>query len=229
MRVFLRVLILIGILGAIVFLIANSTNQPTDLSRRAWEPAMTLGSPQASHHFIVYTDIFCPYCDVFSRELRSNFDQFSTDYLDNQKIYLEYRLTDMISDHSPNSKRGGESGYCAAKQGQFWNYYDAILAKLLTDYHSQGIGVSKTSPSIPELPNDYFYAAAAETDLDLDQFKSCLEDHETLETLETNTNNARYSVGGGIPYFVFNRFTSSGFDGDYRTIEMMIKSGLSSR
>jgi protein-disulfide isomerase len=224
-KVILFVALGVLVVGLVIYN-ASLPPKPTDFSQKAWHEAMTLGNASAENHFIVYTDIFCPYCDNFSRAWADNEEEFRRDYIDNNKIYLEYRLTDIISDHSPNAERGGEGGYCAAKQGAFWEYYRTMLDKLQKDYHSKGIGVSKTSPKIPELDDAYFVEPAkAVARLDVAQFESCMNSHETLPELKQNTAKAGAVVNGSVPYFVFNDFVTSGFGGDWATVKMMFKAG----
>jgi hypothetical protein len=216
--------VLIGAL--VVAAIVNTRTVPPPVE--AWHAAMTVGDPEAEKHFVVYTDVFCPYCDDFSRAWRGELAQFTEEYLDSKKVYLEYRLTDMVADHSPNAERGGEGAYCAADQGQavFWGWYDAMLAQLLADYHSKGIGVSKTSPKIPELDNQYFYNVAAQVEgLDTARFRDCYDGHEQLAELNNRTSQAKPITSGGVPYFVFDKWTSSGFQGDYQTVRAMMQAG----
>ena len=212
----------IGIVGLIV--VNAIVTKPE--TAQAWSKAMTKGSDGAERHFIFYTDIFCPYCDNYSRVLIANLDEFQRDYLDNNQVYYELRLTDMISDHSVNSKRGGEAGYCVADQGNFWNFYEEILAKLKKDYHDKGIGTSKTAPKIPQLDDYYYYDAVEKAgDLDIDQFKTCMDENQMLETLNNNTLRASRIAVQGLPYFVFGDWTGSGFDGDWNTIKSMFRAG----
>ena len=83
----------------------------------------------------MYTDIFCPYCDKFSYALIANKEDFEENYLNNNQVYFEMRVTYMnyLSGHSNNSKPAGEATYCAAKQEKFWNYYDTLISTLYDD------------------------------------------------------------------------------------------------
>jgi protein-disulfide isomerase len=184
----------------------------------------------------MYTDIFCPYCDKFSDAVTAHWDEFKSDYIDNRGIFFEIRITDMNYEagHSNNSRPAGEGAYCAAKQEKFWDYYHGILNKLYEDYHSKGIGIDKTSPRIPDLEMSYFYDIADEAGLDHDKFVSCMENHETADELDKNTRRASAVVGGGVPYFTFGDFTTSGFAGkfdpeeyDWKQAKAMLDAGLS--
>lgn len=225
--------------GVVIFLVAlmvSSTTRPVDSSRVAWNIAMTKGNPETGKHFIMYTDIFCPYCDKFSNALHANADDFNANYIDNGQIYYEMRITDMnyYTGHSNNSRPAGESMYCAARQDKFWDYYQALLDKLYEDFHSKGIGVDRTSPSPPELELSYYFDVAETVSLRNEAFVSCLENNEALEELTAATTKAQKQIEGGVPYFVFGNFRTSGFDGnwnttnDYRQSRRLLDAGLQS-
>ena len=220
--------------GLVVGLIIFNATRPVEADPTVWNTEMTKGNPEAEKHYIMYTDIFCPYCDKFSNALTANKEDFETNYLNNDKVYFEIRITQLnyLSGHSDNSQPGGEGAYCAARQQKFWPYYEAILAKLYEDYHSKGIGVSKTSERMPNLDLDYFYDAGETAELDMDAFKGCMENHDTLQELEENTTRAQKQIESGVPYFVFGDFKFSGFDGnwntdnDYKQAKLLLDSGL---
>jgi protein-disulfide isomerase len=217
-----KVLIALVVLLVVALFIYNAPKANKKANNKAWNTAMTKGNPENPNHFIEYTDMFCPYCAKFNRALGKDFEK---DYIDNDKVFFELRLTDIIAEHSVNSTRGGETGYCAARQAKFWPYYDAILAKLKTDYHDKGIGVSKTSPKIPKLEDAYFLAAARTAKLDVEQLETCLATGEGLQELRANTTKAAQKLPSGVPFFVLNDYYSSGFEGDYNTIKLMLKAG----
>jgi hypothetical protein len=210
--------------GIVVALIVFNASQPREVEPEVWVEQMTMGRSDAQNHFIVYTDMMCPYCDNFSRVIIENMDDFERDYLDTGKIYLEYRMTDIIADHSVNSERAGEAAYCAAGVEKFWPWYGGVLKKLWDDYHSEGIGTSKTAPKIPELPDEYWAQEIEGVSLG-DDFVECMDSHGALAELDRNTARAAKVLPNGVPYFVFNDFTSSGFDGNWDTVRAMFGAG----
>ena len=157
----IRVIAIIAVVGLLLSLIIYNATKPVDYT--PWNEAMTLGDKEtAKHHFIMYTDIFCPYCDKFSDAVQANMEDFNKHYIEDENVYFEIRMTDMNykSGHSNNSKPGGEAAYCAADQGKFWEFYHEALSTLYEDFHSKGIGVDKTAPKIRDLENEYFYGIA---------------------------------------------------------------------
>ena len=234
-RVGLLVLI-IGFLGALI--IFNAVN-PAPVDMTVWNEQMTKGDKDtAKHHFIMYTDVFCPYCDKFSDAVAANMEDFDKNYIEDKNILFEIRVTDMnyVNGHSTNSRPGGEAVYCAAKQGDFWSYYYALLAKIYKDYHSRGIGVDRDSEKIPTLSMDYFYDIADNIDtLDREKLVSCMENNETVKELDDNTTKAKSKVNGGVPRFVFDKYIADGFlgnwntDNDYKQVKLLMDAGLASK
>lgn len=230
----LKAILAIVAVGFVVALIIFNASRPIEADPIVWNTEMTKGNQEKGQHFIMYTDIFCPYCDKFSNALAANKEDYETNYINNDKIFFELRITQFnyLSGHSPNSQPGGESAYCAARQQKFWPYYEAILAKLFTDYHSKGIGVSKTSEKMPELDISYFYQAAETAELSMESFRTCMENHEAREELEKNTTRAQKQIQSGVPYFVSGTFNFSGFDGnwdtdnDYKQAKLLLDASL---
>lgn len=231
----ISITIIVAVVGLLFGLFAYNSIHGGSLEGTAWNEQMTLGDKStAKRHYIMYTDIFCPYCDKFSDAVAAHKDEFMSEYIEGKNIYFEMRVTDMnyLSGHSNNSRPAGEGVYCAAKQEKFWDYYYALLGQIYEDYHSKGIGIDKNSERIPDLEMDYFYNVAKETDLDYDQFVSCMENHETADELDKNTERAGNIVGGGVPYFTFDKFVTSGFlgtfdaDKDYEQVKLMMDAGL---
>ena len=238
MKKAIRIVAIVLVVGFIVALAVYNTAHPNRDSFKPWNVAMTMGDQAtAEHHFVMYTDIFCPYCDKFSDAIQANEADFKTNYVEGKKIFFEIRVTDMNykSGHSENSLPAGEGAYCAAKQNKFWEYYHAILSKIYKDYHSKGIGVDQYAEKIPKLEMDYFYAAADDGKLDHDAFVTCMENHETKSELDKNTTVAQNRVQSGVPYFVFDKYQTSGFLGnwnttnDYAQAKMMLDAGLTTK
>lgn len=227
--------VLTAVVGGLFLLFIYNAIQAGKVDMTTWNSNMTIGDAEtAKHHFIMYTDIFCPYCDKFSDAVMYNEEAFKSEYIEGKNILFEVRVTDMNYEagHSNNSRPAAEGAYCAAKQGKFWEYYHGILNKLYEDYHSKGIGIDRTSERIPDLENKYFYKVAEKAGLDNDSFVSCMESHETAQELDNNTYRASKTTGGGIPFFQFDKYITSGFAGyfdaekDWEQAKLMLDAGL---
>jgi protein-disulfide isomerase len=197
----------------------------TQLSPKSpvWNPKMTLGSDNAQNHFIEYTDMFCPYCAKFNLALHSNFDAFKRDYIDTGKIQFEVRLVSMITTHR-NSDYGEQYAYCAAEQNKFWDYYPKQLKLIDDKYFSKGIG-GHGQPDIEDLPMSFFENVAKDSGVDMTKLKSCIDSGKGKSGVGVATATAQRKLPSGVPYFIFNDFTNSGFEGDYNTIKQMFTAG----
>lgn len=240
MQRIIRVGILVLIIGFLGFLVIYNTLNPAPPDMTTWNAAMAKGDPEtAKHHFVMYTDIFCPYCDKFSDAVAANLEDFNKHYIEDEKVLFEIRVTDVNYEngHSNNSKPAGVAAYCAAREGNFWDYYYALLKQIFEDYHSHGVGVDRTSPKIPDLDNSYFYHVAKDVEgLDYEKMKTCINNEETLSELQENTKKANAQLkGNGVPYFVFNKYVTPGFrgnwntDNDYQEVKLMMDAGLTSK
>ena len=210
------------ILGAIVVtlgaLLIINMNTPKDHSDTVWDVNTTIGNLNAKNYYIQYTDLACPYCSVFSREIMNHEEEFRRGYIEGKDILYEVRVTDTLYEysdvHSKMSRDSAEAIYCATDEGKFWDYYHAALSRLWDDYHSKGIGVSKTSAPITNLPNDYWLKIGESIGLG-EKFEDCLSNHSMAIKVESNTERAQKLIGGGLPYFKFGSFSTNGFDNNW--------------
>lgn len=227
---FLRTAGIIGVIVALFAIIIASTSSQSSPAGQVWNEAATVGNLDAKNYYIMYTDLMCPYCDVFSRVVMEHWDEF-TQYLEENDILFEVRLTDYLAEagSSTYSRSAAEAAYCAMREDKFWGFYHGAIQALWDDYHSKGIGDSKTSPMIKNLPEDYWQKIGHEAGLG-EQFDQCVSNHEAADELDKNTTRA-LQVAQGMPYFKFNRFTTAGFDSswgwDY--VKMYLDSGLTKK
>ena len=235
----IRIGALVLVVGFLVTLVVFNAINPSGPDMETWNAAMSKGDKEtAKHHFVMYTDIFCPYCDKFSDAVAANLEDFEQHYIKDENVLFEIRVTDInyMNGHSNNSKPAGIAAYCAAREGNFWDYYYALLAQIFEDYHSKGIGVDKTSPKIPDLEKSYFYHVAKDINgLDYEKMKSCINNEETLSELDTNTRKAQSKINGGVPRFIFDKYTADGFygnwntDNDYKQVKLLMDAGLTTK
>lgn len=225
-------IIIVG--GLIVALIATSFSKPS-AAGSIWDTRTTIGNTESTNHYVMYTDIMCPYCDVFSREIMNHEEEFTKDYIEGKNILFEVRMTDFLYEYNSkdieNSRNGAEAIYCATFQDKFWEYYHASLKSLWDDYHSKGIGSNKTAPAITGMDRGYWEKVAKKVDsLDQNTWKTCYTEHQSLSQVEENTARAAKIVDGGLPYFKFNKFINGGFSDawgwDY--VKKFLDSGLGS-
>lgn len=209
---------LILVAGLILALIVASAATKSSNADKVWDERTTVGNLDAKNYYVQYTDLACPYCTVYSRNLMQHDEEFKRDYIEGKDILYEVRVTDFLyeyGEHRTGMSRWGATGtYCATQADKFWGYYYGALQALWDDYHSKGIGVSKESPEIEDMTKDYWVKIAGKIGLNESEFSSCMDSGETLAAVQKNTEKAS-RVANGMPYFVFNKFTSSGFDSNW--------------
>lgn len=209
-----RTVAIIAVALTFIGLMIISLTAKQSPSEQAWNQATTMGNADAKNYYIMYTDIMCPYCDVFSRLTMENEAEFQQ-YLADNDILFEVRLTDYLYEGNgiQASRDSAEGAYCAMKEGKFWDYYHGAIQSLWDDYHSKGIGSSRNAPKITNMPDDYWQKIGHEAGLGAD-FDKCLANHDTVTEIEDNTRRA-LQVTDGMPYFKFNRFATAGFDNNW--------------
>lgn len=213
-KIIRNVALLLVAVALMALTISSSTVRNADL---VWNEQMTMGEMGAKNYYIYYTDLACPYCDVVSRQIFENMDEFR-EYLAKNNILFEVRLTDFLyeyGEHKPDmSLWSAEGAYCAADEGKFWEYYKASVQALWDDYHSKGIGVSKTGPEITGMTEDYWLEMGRKIGLTEENsaFFSCMGNHTDQEKVRSDAEKVAKQVESGLPYFKFNNFKTSGFD-----------------
>lgn len=207
----------------LAFYNSSSTDKDKQDTSAVWNEQMTEGRSDAPNTFVEYTDITCPHCANFHNTAKDG--SFDKEYIDSGKVRMEIRITSLLS--NANSARAGESGYCAADQGKFFDYYDKIVRKLTKDYFDKGIGISPTAPKVPKLDDNYYVEAAATAGLDGNKMKDCLSSNKEQSAVDTATRKAVNTGVTGVPAFNINngKYTGSGFGGGYSTIQRMMKAG----
>lgn len=226
--------IVIGVI-VIVFLAITLTSAPKNQDLGSIQDDRTiLGNKNAKNHYVMITDVMCPYCTVFSRLTLENQEKFEK-YLADHDIVFELRVTDFLYENNMDSygfsKMSAEAVACATEQNKFWDYYHQVIRRLWQDYQSKGIGTSKNAPAIKDITIEYWQSIAKEVHLD-ESFNTCLSEHRMLDKVKQNTAEAttfmhRYNLNG-MPSFKFGSLATSGFDTswDYSYVERFLEAGL---
>ena len=99
------VLLLAVIIGAIISG-SNSSHES-----KVWDERTTIGNMNAKNYYVMYTDMACPYCSVFSREIMNHEDEFRRDYIEGQDILFEVRVTDYLYEYGENKAEQAAKAY----------------------------------------------------------------------------------------------------------------------
>lgn len=222
-----RIIAIVVVVLAFVGLIAISSSQKQTINDKIWRTEMSVGPANANKLYIMYTDLVCPYCDVFSRAVMEHWDEFLA-FLDEHKILFEVRLTDTLylGNGTEMSRDSAEAAYCAAREDKFWGYYHGAVQALWDDYHSKGIGSNKTATPITNLPSNYWQEIGHQAGLGSD-FDECIKTHASAtEVIDATERSAQ--IAQGMPTFIFNKFTTAGFSDTWgwEEVRAMLEAGL---
>ena len=212
MKRIVRIICIVGITALFFAAIVFSNVKPVDVPSEIWNEAMTLGDAEtAVRHYVVYTDLMCPYCNYYARVIQENEEEFKQ-FLEENKIAYEVRVTDSLYEGSgvEYSRPAAEGAYCAARENRFWDYYHTAISHIFEDYYKKGIGYSKTAPMISDMTRDYWLEIGREAGLSTD-FEVCYNSEDSVSEVKTNTYKAS-SLMSGLPYFTFGKFSAGGFD-----------------
>lgn len=231
-----RIATLFGVIALLILVVAINIPKKENLSM-VWDYRTTIGKRDAKNHFVMTTDVMCPYCDYFSRAIMSAQDEFEK-YLEENDVIYEMRVTDFLYEYgsvrSNYSTRSAEAILCATEEDRFWDYYHAVMTALNEDYHSKGIGNSKNSPMMTDITDDYWLNIGKEIGLG-DSFEDCYKNNKMLSKVQENTKKAvkvmEKAGAAGLPFFQFNDYQPGGFDPSWgwEYVKMYFDTGLSSK
>ncbi len=226
----LRTVALVAVGGLLLMMLVLNVDGEKSAGDKAWDIRTTIGNADAKNHFIMYTDIACPYCDAFSRVVMNNQEKFEQ-LLADKDILFEIRLTDYLYKYGSKidmSKWSAEATVCATEKDRFWDYYHAALQALWDDYHSKGIGSSKTAPMITDMTRDYWVKIGEKIGLNKTELSQCMNSEETVATLDKRAERMIKAGANGMPYFVEGSFSTAGFDDSWgwEEVEQYLTAGL---
>lgn len=211
MKKWLRIFGVVAVVAVLVMAIVASMNQKTSNAEKVWDKEMTVGNMEAENYFIIYSDLACPYCVAFENAIIEHEEQFKK-YIENNDILVEIRLSDFLYEYgqsqSIESLYGAEGVYCAKREGRFWDYYNLAITKVWNEYFKT-LGKAAFS-EFNKLGKDYWIEMGKEVGLSPD-FERCVQNDETMAEIEKVAEKSSKLING-MPYFKFNKYTSSGFD-----------------
>ena len=207
----IRIVCLVLIAGVFGFGI-YSANKKTPLSEKVWDERTTVGSMDAENYFIIYTDLVCPYCISFENAILENEEEFK-EYIEKNDVLVEVKMTDFLYEFGEakaiNSRYSAEAAYCAKNEGKFWDYYANAVKTIWRDFF-EGQGKAGFM-GLNSKDKDYWIELGKEVGLG-DSFESCVKNNDTIEEVIENTGKVAKAIDGGMPSFLFNKYSFSGFD-----------------
>lgn len=229
MKKALRIIGIVAVVAVIFAAIITSMNVKPSVAEQVWDSATTKGSMEAKNHFVVYSDIVCPYCVAFENAIIENEEAFEK-YLSDNDILFEVRMSDFLyefGESNPiNSRYSAVATYCAKKEGKFWDYYSLAIKTVWNGYFKNA-GKSAFM-ELNKLDKNYWIELGKKVELG-EEFANCVNNDEVLpEVKDTALKMAKSS--SGMPSFKFNNYTTGGFDlsWGWEYVLMMFDQGLKS-
>ena len=137
-----------------------------------------LGDPDAPVTIIEFSDFQCPYCRQFEQQA---FPQIKSEYIDTGKVRLVFRDFPLTQIH-PNALPAAIAAECAHNQDAFWPMHNRLFA------NQSEWGQSNN-------PNEVFFEYGEEIGLDMQPFRQCVENRETLQEISGDFQDG---VDGGV-------------------------------
>lgn len=137
------------------------------------------GPENAPVTLIEFSDYQCPFCRRAEPTVRQVLQQYEG------KIRFVFRHFPLDRIH-PQARGASEAAACAAEQGKFWEYHDALFA-----------------PDA-QLDRPGLETAAAKTGLDAAAFKACVDERKTKALVETDVREGEAAGVSGTPAFFIN-------------------------
>jgi len=149
----LLVAVVVPVAVAAVLLLSMTSRTGPPAERKALGPA---GAPV---RIVVYFDFQCPHCDSLHSGAEA---QIVEKYVKANRVHLEVRPFAVMG---PDSVRASEAALCAADQGRFWEYRDALFSA----YRQNGRAA---------LAEDGLLGVAGSVGLDTKALGACLSQHQ---------------------------------------------------
>ncbi len=212
--------------GAIIF----SMKKPST-AELIWDKDTVIGSPDAKNHFIIYSDLLCPYCVAFENAMAEN-EESVEEYAAEHDVAIEVRVSEFLYRYGEsrpiNSHYSAEAVFCAKKEGKFWDYYNSAIQAVWNEYFAKmGKGAFL---EMAQLDKDYWVNIGKKVGLG-EKFENCVYNDETASEVLKITEKTAKLVNGGMPYFKFNEWETSGFDlsWGYEHVLQYFEAGLKSK
>jgi len=139
-----------------------------------------LGDPGAPVTVFIFSDFQCPFCGKFFEETEHLIRQ---DYVESGKVKVVYKDLAFLG---PESIAAAEAAQCAADQGKFWQYHDAIYT---IEYNeTKTIGNAENTGN---LNRSTFEEIASGLGMNTDEFLNCFDSGKYTAEVEKDIEEAK--------------------------------------
>jgi len=138
------------------------------------------GPANAPITIIEFSDYECPFCRKWHNEV---WPRIKTEYGD--RVRLVYRDFPLYGLHA-NAESAALAANCAGEQGKYWEYNDALFA------------------TTERFSRDTYELLAAQLSLDIDSFKTCLDEERYQKEIQADYQYAAELGISSTPTFFIN-------------------------
>lgn len=135
------------------------------------------GDKNAPVTLVEFSDFECPFCARVHPTIKALLEKYAG------QIRLVYKHFPLTSIH-PQAVPAAEASECAAGQGKFWEFHDAI-------FENQS-----------QLSESYYSELASQLGLNKSQFDDCVSSRKYQQLVTDNLNEATKAGARGTPYTV---------------------------
>jgi protein-disulfide isomerase len=161
-----------------------------------------LGNPAAPVKIFIFVDYQCPFCKKLFQESEL---QIRNEFVSKGLAVIYFKDYPFLGQES---FLAGLAGRCANEQKKFWQYHDLLFEK--QDVENSGVFSEKNLETF-----------AAEIELDIKQFNSCLKSKKYKDAISRDIEEARKLGIQGTPYLLINNTALAGAH-PYQTIRSLI-------
>jgi len=183
---FLAIPAIIGILFGVLFTVnpESSSNNSTILNKENLLFGSTiLGNPNAKITVVEFGDYQCTFCYKFHNDVMKKINDEYIESGDVNFVYKDFPL------NGKSSILASEASYCAQQQGQFWTYHNML-------YDNWG------GENTGWITQNVLTNFAKESELNLEQFNSCMENSEFRQKVLNNEQFAKEININATPSFL---------------------------
>ena len=162
-----------------------------------------LGSADAPVTIVIFGDYQCPFCKKAYNEAEA---KIRTEYVATGKVKMVFRDFPLDSIH-PSARPASEAAQCAADQGKYWEYHDALFDKQ------------------EQLPTLDYVSLAAQLGLNTGDFSTCVANKTyAAEVQKDQDDGIALGVSGTPASFINGELISGAYP--YETYRIAIEKAL---
>ena len=171
-----------------------------------------LGKDDAPVTIFEFSDMECPFCRAFyfgyGDRIIAAWPELKKNYIDTGKVKYVSKTFVAVSSHNPSAQLEARAGYCANKQGKYFEYFH----ELFEGAGKGGKGYNGKGAAGQDELSSALVALAGKLGMNKTEFSKCLKSEESLgfynadekligEMMNEMQNDPDYD-GAGTPLFV---------------------------